>query len=97
MHYRDSGGAAVSYHSYGSLHGSPVYLEYNTPSARTPKGLGGGGMTRAYVGGGEEFRVKSTLVDGNVISPQGNDGKWAYGYLAGQPSVWGWLYWDCLQ
>lgn len=96
--YKDSHGALVGYHSYGSLDGSPIYMEYNTPSARTKDGrLGGGGMTWRYVGGGEEFRVKATIVDENVASSGKNDGKWAYGYLASDPSAWGWLYWNCLE
>ena len=96
--YKDSQGAHVSYHSYGSLDGSPIYLEYNTPSARTKDDrLGGGGMTWRYVADGEEFRVKAMIVDENVASNGKNDGKWAYGYVASDPSSWGWLYWNCLE
>ena len=96
--YKDSHGAHVGYRSYGTLDGSPIYLEFNTPSARTKDGrLGGGGMTREYVAGGEELRVKATIVDSNVVSTGHDDGKWAYGYLASSPSTWGWLYWNCLE
>ena len=94
----NSHGVHDSYRSYGSLDGSPIYLEYNTPSARTTDGrLGGGGMTWRYVEEGAEFRVKATLVDDNVASSGHNDGKWAYGYVASDPSAWGWVYWNCLE
>jgi len=54
-------------------------------------------MTWRYVADGEEVRVKATLVDPNVASSGHDDGKWAYGYLASDPSAWGWVYWNCLE
>jgi hypothetical protein len=109
--YEKDDGHVTKYWSYGTYlpGGSGVYLEYNTPSARTrgSKRIGGGGFTQMYLPSGSKFWVLqgSEKVDVRLKRVSGRadpkDGHWSYGYTKletddGAESVYGWVYTKCL-